>query len=64
MKNQLRADTINGVYVAEVNPNIDMPILYDMDFYYALDTCSENEVLYGLVSDDVAKLIQYEYGIH
>ena len=65
MKNQLRANTISGVYVAEViNCGVDSEILEDMDFYDALRTVKDGEVLYGLVSDEVEKLIEKDYGIH
>ena len=64
MKNQLRADTVTGVYVAEVeNCGVDDQILEDMDFYEALPHVREGEILYGLISDDVAELIAKDYGI-
>lgn len=62
MKNQLAADTINGVYVFERNPNI--VILIDDEFLAAIPTLADFDVIYGLVSDEVASKIEREYGIH
>lgn len=59
--NLLAADTINGVYVSE-HPG-DAAILLDEDFYRALEDDFEGTI-YGTVSDELAKTIENEYGIH
>lgn len=61
-RNQLAVDIINGVYVCE-NPSDKATVLFDNDFYEALEDCREDEILYGNVSDEIAEKIQNEYGI-
>lgn len=60
-RNELAADTVDGVYVGE-NP-ADEEILQDEDFYNALATQGDGTI-YGNVSDTWAKKIEREYGIH
>lgn len=62
MRNQLAANTIDGVYVCE-NPSDSSKILFDDDFYDALRYCRDEETIYGNVSDEWAEKIQNEYGI-
>jgi len=58
--NQLAADTVNGVYVCE-NPSEE--VLGDKEFYEALDDLRDGEIIYGLISDEMAEVIENEYGI-
>ncbi len=66
-RNELAADTINGVYVCENgaarNEGESGEILYDMDFYNALADDFEGTI-YGNVSDEIAQMIIDKYGIH
>lgn len=66
-RNELAADTINGVYVCENatarNEGESGEILYDMDFYNALAGDFDGTI-YGNVSDEIAEKIAAEYGIH
>lgn len=66
-RKELAADTIAGVYVCE-NSEADssegpVEILYDMDFYEALDSDFKGTI-FGNVSDDIAQKINEEYGIN
>ena len=58
-RNELAADTINGVYVCE---NGNRPVMYDWDFYEALGEGFDG-VIYGNVTDEIAEKINQEYGI-
>ena len=60
-KNQLRADTVTGVYVGEVNETYDNT-LFDDDFYTALADPFTGTI-YGVVNDEIAAKIEAEYGI-
>ncbi len=58
----LTADTINGVMFSEKLDN-DYDVLGDMDFYDALPSVEDGEVIYGAVSPDVYKRVEQEYGV-
>lgn len=60
-RNELAADLNNGTYVCE-NPS-DAEILFDMDFYERLGDDWKGTI-YGNVSDEIAEMIENEYGIH
>jgi UPF0288 family protein (methanogenesis marker protein 3) len=66
MKNELAADTVNGVYICEnaaaKNQGESGVVLEDMDFYSALSEDFEGTI-YGSVSDEIAEMIEKEYGI-
>ena len=66
-RNELAADTINGVYVCENaaarNEGESGEVLTDMDFYDALATLPEGSRIFGNVSDEIAEKIEAEYGI-
>lgn len=61
-RNQLAVNEIDGVYVCE-NPSNESIVLFDSDFYEALEDCHNGETIYGNVSDEWAEKIQNEYGI-
>ena len=58
----LTADTINGVMFSEKLDN-DYEVLGDMDFYDALPSVEDGEVIYGAVSPQVYKRVEQEYGV-
>lgn len=60
-RNELAADTVNGVYVCE-NAASNGTVLVDMDFYESLSEDFEGTI-YGNVSDEIAQKIIEEYGI-
>ena len=60
--NQLAADTNNGVYVSEANCE-PSEILGDDLFYACLKDLGDDEIIYGLISDEMAEKIRNEYGI-
>jgi len=66
-RNELAANTIDGVYVCENaasrNECESGEVLQDMDFYDALSDCPDGVTLYGNVSDELAQRIEEEYGI-
>jgi hypothetical protein len=41
----------------------DYDVLGDMDFYDALPSVEDGEVIYGAVSPDVYKRVEQEYGV-
>jgi hypothetical protein len=58
----LTADIINGVTVCE--PFADSyDVLGNMDFYHALPSCVNGEILRGVVGDETFLLISMVYGI-
>ena len=59
-RNELAANTIDGVYVCESGNNV---VLYDEDFLESLATVKDGEVVYGNVSDELLARIESEYGI-
>lgn len=61
-RNQLAANTIDGVYVCE-NPSDSSRILFDRDFYEEIFRCRDGVTIYGNVSDEWADKIANEYGI-
>jgi len=67
--NQLAADTTNGVYVCENSKNTpymeDAPkeVLDGEFFYNCLPDLKDDEIIYGLVSDEIVDKIKSEYGI-
>jgi len=66
MKNELAANTIDGVWVCENaaarNEGESGIVLENWDFYEALATDFQGNI-FGLVSDEIAELIDREYGI-
>jgi len=58
----LIADTINGVTVSDPFPD-DYDVLGNSDFYDALPSCKENEILHGVVDHETYLLILTHYGI-
>lgn len=58
----LTADTINGVMFSDKFED-DYDVLGDMDFYDALPSVEDGEVIYGAVSPDVYKRVEQEYGV-
>lgn len=58
----LTADTVNGVmFNDKFEDNYD--VLGDMDFYDALPSLEDGEVIYGAVNPDVYKRVEQEYGV-
>jgi hypothetical protein len=58
----LKADTIDGVTLTEPFED-DYAVLGDMDFYNALTSLEDGEVLYGMVLPEIYDYIKKQYGI-
>ena len=58
----LTADTANGVMFSDKFED-DYDVLGDMDFYDALPSLEDGEVIYGAVNQEVYKRVEQEYGI-
>lgn len=64
-RNELAANSIDGVYVCENSAakQHGKDVLVDMDFYDALKSVKDGETVFGDVSDEIAELIEKDYGI-
>jgi hypothetical protein len=58
----LTADTINGVQISEPFAD-DYDVLGEMDFYDALPSVQDGEILHGVVSPQLYEAVAREYGI-
>lgn len=58
----LTADTVNGVMFSDKFED-DYDVLGDMDFYDALPSLEDGEVIYGAVNPEVYKRVEQEYGV-
>jgi hypothetical protein len=65
-RNELAANNTDGVYNCEnaAAKQSGKNVLVDMDFYEALKTVKDGETIFGDVSDEIAELIDKDYGIH
>jgi len=57
----LAANTAQGVYISEIPTNEET--LIERDFIDTLDSLPDGITIYGMVSDELARKIEDEYGI-